>query len=209
MSPICRLQRVFTPESKGIESLPQLPSFEDMPCCDISEIGPLNLSKSIFGKSESVITLKMNPEKIPFSSPNENQFFELNGRGHGSASTVLRPYTLAVVSQVWELTSINSLTISISDDGMTNYGNIRDKIQLRIASKLKVKTYFLIRDEGFLDPKRYYLVIDFKENKKGEFFFAYYNKDEVLEKEYKERIQKMSNLIEIDKNETFKNPNNK
>lgn len=79
MSPLCRLQRVFTPESKGIESLPQLPSFEDMPCCDISEIGPLNLSKSIFGKSESVIVLKMNPEKISFSSPDENQFFELNG----------------------------------------------------------------------------------------------------------------------------------
>lgn len=81
-----------------------------------------------------------------------------------------------------------------------NLGNIKDRIQLRTASKFKVKTYFLIEGEGFLNPKRYYVVIDFNEKKS---FFARYSKDEDLEKRYKVRITKMSNSIAIDKRESL------
>ncbi|MGD2247142.1 MAG: hypothetical protein PVF58_01965 [Candidatus Methanofastidiosia archaeon] len=114
------LQKVFLPIVGGIDSLPQLPTFDEEPSCIFTKIGLLRLCFSIF-ENVKKINVKMDSKKIEFSSPDPDKGFEIEGKGHGTASTALMPYTLDVVSRVWELSSIEDIKISISQNGLTQF----------------------------------------------------------------------------------------
>lgn len=117
---IWSLQKVFLPILGGIDSLPQLPSFDEEPSCIFTEIGLLRLCYSIFENVEKV-NLKMDSDRVELSSPGADEVFEIRGEGHGTTSTTLMPYTLDVVSHVWELSSIKNLRISVSQGGLTQF----------------------------------------------------------------------------------------
>lgn len=114
------LEKVFLQASEGIESLPQIPSFDEYPCCTIINTGLIRLSYLAFKENKSIF-LDIKPKKISFSSPEAHLAFDVTGEGHGTASTALTPYTLDVVSHVCELSSLENLRISISQGGLTRF----------------------------------------------------------------------------------------
>lgn len=117
---IWSLQKTFLEVPEGIESLPQLPSFDECPCCTISNIGLIKLCYLAFKENKRIL-LDIRPNRISFSSPEEYQVFDVIGEGRGTVSTVLTPYALDVVSHVCELSSLENLTISISQGGLTRF----------------------------------------------------------------------------------------
>lgn len=117
---IWSLQKVFLPIMEGIDSLPQLPSFDEEQSCIFTEIGLLRLCYSIFENFKKV-NLNMDTNRIEFSSPGADEVFEIRGEGHGNTSTILMPYTLDVVSHVWDLSSIKNIKISVSQGGLTQF----------------------------------------------------------------------------------------
>jgi hypothetical protein len=114
------LQKVFLQAQKGIESLPQLPSFYECPYCTITNTGLIRLCYMAFKESKTIF-LHVEPNKITFRSSEKHQVFEVSGEGCGTASTVLTPYTLDVISRVCELSSLENLKISISQGGLTRF----------------------------------------------------------------------------------------
>jgi hypothetical protein len=105
---------------EGIESLPPLPSFDLRPSCTVANAKLLGLCHQQFKESERIL-LQINGSKIVFSSPSKNRIIALSGESTGIGSTALTPYALEVVSRVCELGSLDSLRISISPGGLTQF----------------------------------------------------------------------------------------
>lgn len=105
---------------EGIESLPLLPSFDQQPSCTVTKAQLLKLCHLQFKDNERIF-LQINGDRIVFNSPSRNRIFGLNGEGTGTASTALTPYALEVVSRVCELGSLNTLRMSISPGGLTQF----------------------------------------------------------------------------------------
>jgi len=119
---ILSLRKIFSPDTRGIESLPPLPPFENEPSCNITNVSLLKLCSSVFEEVKDQIILKIDSEKVTFSSPSTNQTsFKINGEGHGTTSAALIHYSLDVVSQVSQLSAIKDLKISISEGGLTRF----------------------------------------------------------------------------------------
>ncbi|MGD2248484.1 MAG: hypothetical protein PVF58_08755 [Candidatus Methanofastidiosia archaeon] len=117
---VCVVRKKFQHASGGIKSLPQIPSFDNEPNLTISSVKPLRLSYEVL-KDTKRILLKMEPEKVTFSSPKRDPLISIDGSGYGTTSTMLSNYALNVVSRVWELSSIENLRISISKGGLTQF----------------------------------------------------------------------------------------
>lgn len=108
------------PSVGGIGSLPQLPSFDEDPYLIVVGAKLAGLSSLAFKENKNIV-LHIEPNKLTFSSQEKDQVFEISGNGRGTASTVVTPYALDVVSQVCELSSLESLKIGISWGGLTRF----------------------------------------------------------------------------------------
>lgn len=81
-------QRIFSPISGGIESLPRLTSLENEPSCAVENMGLLKLCSSIFKEEKyEKIFLEMDNNNLTCKSPDKKQIFEIGVIGNGISST--------------------------------------------------------------------------------------------------------------------------